>query len=327
MGVRRLLRILVLPLLVLPVLAILLCAVGAGQEPLAPSPTLTVGDYIAQLDRLASAIQAMDSKNPESAERVERIASVWRVQSEGQTFEVSSEWLSIGLSDWRKHPDDNARDLIIKRLGHLRSEAAGFRIPPSDASVTRARLNEILAAPEFHDVHGPTWLDRMKQRIVELLIRWLGRALGSSLIPAMGSIVVYGLMAAAVLLVAYWMYRSIRNAGELDTILPHPLPVSSKEWTLWMAEARAAADRRNWREAIHLGYWCGVSFLEAQGLWRPDYARTPREYLRLLPSTSEYHPTLVALTRSFEVVWYGKQEADADGFSQTLAQLEKLGCQ
>jgi hypothetical protein len=46
----------------------------------------------------------------------------------------------------------------------------------------------------------------------------------------------------------------------------------------------------------------------------------------LLPSSSEHHPTLMALTRSFEVVWYGKQEADADAFSQTLAQLEKLGC-
>jgi hypothetical protein len=93
-----------------------------------------------------------------------------------------------------------------------------------------------------------------------------------------------------------------------------------------MAEARAAADRGNWREAIHLAYWCGVSFLEAQGMWRPDYARTPREYLRLLPSSSQHHPPLAALTRSFEVVWYGTQEADADSYSQTLAHLEKLGC-
>jgi hypothetical protein len=208
----------------------------------------------------------------------------------------------------------------------LRSDAAAFAAAAPDTSANRARLNGILAAPEFSNIHGPTWLDRMKQRLEGFLLRWLGRAFASSVIPAIGDVAVYGLITLAVLLLAYWMYRVIRNSGELESILPFPLPVSSKEWTLWMAESRAAADRGNWRDAIHLAYWCGVCFLEAQGLWRPDSARTPREYLQLLPSSSEHQPALVALTRSFEVVWYGKQEADADTFSRTLAQLEKLGC-
>jgi hypothetical protein len=94
-----------------------------------------------------------------------------------------------------------------------------------------------------------------------------------------------------------------------------------------MNDARLAADRGNWRDAIHLGYWCGISFLEAQGLWRPDTARTPREYLRLMPSASEHRETLSRLTRTFELVWYGTQEADGNAFFETLAQLEKLGCQ
>jgi hypothetical protein len=94
-----------------------------------------------------------------------------------------------------------------------------------------------------------------------------------------------------------------------------------------MQEARLAAEGGNWRDAIHLGYWCGISFLEAQELWRPDTARTPREYLRLLPSASEHRKTLGTLTRTFELVWYGTQEADENAFSEALAQLEKLGCQ
>ncbi len=226
----------------------------------------------------------------------------------------------------RDDPDADTQNLIVERLEDLRSEAAAFQSSPGDTSNKRTLLNGILAAREFNSVHGPTWTDRLKQRIEEFLIRILGRTLASSVIPTIGNILVYVLIAGAVLLLAYWMYRSIRNSGELEPSLPYPLPISSKEWTLWMAEARAASDHGNWRDAIHLAYWCGVSFLEAQGLWRPDYARTPREYLRLLPSSSEHHPTLVALTRSFEVVWYGKQEADADAFSRTLAQLEKLGC-
>jgi Domain of unknown function (DUF4129) len=61
-------------------------------------------------------------------------------------------------------------------------------------------------------------------------------------------------------------------------------------------------------------------------MWRPDSARTPREYLRLLPSASEYRPALADLTRGFELVWYGTQPADSRAFARTMAQLEELGC-
>jgi hypothetical protein len=122
------------------------------------------------------------------------------------------------------------------------------------------------------------------------------------------------------------MYRSLRDGTRLETIMPVAMPVSAKEWPIWMSEARAAASRGEWRDAIHLAYWGGISFLEAGGAWRPDLARTPREYLRLLPATSAQHPTLHALTVRLEGVWYGMQTASADGFEQTLAELERLGC-
>ena len=60
-----------------------------------------------------------------------------------------------------------------------------------------------------------------------------------------------------------------------------------------------------WRDAIHLAYWAGISFLERQGFWKPDRARTPREYLRL-SLRSEYRETLRALTQIFELAWYAK---------------------
>jgi hypothetical protein len=162
--------------------------------------------------------------------------------------------------------------------------------------------------------------------LTEWLIRFLGRAIASSAIPAISNIVVYGLIAIAVLVLAIWMYRSIRESARLETIMPVAVPVSAKEWPLWLAEARAAATRGEWREAVHLSYWGGISFLEAQGSWRPDAARTPREYLRLLPPTSAHQPALRSLTQKLERVWYGMQAADADSFQQTLAELEKLGC-
>jgi Domain of unknown function (DUF4129) len=292
----------------------------------AQTSTLTVSKYIAELDGLASTARQL--AHPEDVRKLlNDIPTVWRIQTAQQTFEVPSEWLRQDLNEWQKKPSHEIQDRIFARLQTLRAETASFQDSPKDVSQTRALLNGILAGREFQNIHGPTWLDRFKQRVVELLIKLLGRVFKSSAIPTIGNAVVYGLMALALLAVAYWMYRTIRNNAGVEAIASLSLSVSGKGWKVWMKEARLAAEGGNWRDAIHLGYWCGISFLEAQELWRPDTARTPREYLRLLPSASEHRQTLGTLTRTFELVWYGTQEADANAFSETLAQLEKLGCQ
>jgi Domain of unknown function (DUF4129) len=307
------------------------CSARSESESAPQRATLTASEYITQLDALASSVQQL--AQPDDARKLlQDIPPVWHIQAEhiqakAGIFDVSSEWLRDDLNNWRRKPSREILDRIACHLQTLRSEAASFQQPPSDESRKRVLLNGILASREFQDLHGPTWLDRLNQRILEALIRMLGRIFRSSAVPTIGNVVVYGFMALAVLAVAYWMYRTIRNNAGMDEIVPHILPVSSKGWKLWMNEARLAAEQGNWRDAIHLAYWCGISFLEAQELWRPDVARTPREYLRLLPAASEQRPTLGALTRTFELVWYGKHEGDARAFSETLAQLEKLGCQ
>jgi hypothetical protein len=321
-------RCTLLILLSLFFLSICLCAAAtADPEPAPPQTgTVTVNEYIAELDGLASTAKQL--VHPEDVPNLlNSIPPLWRIQTPQQIFEVSSEWLRQELNDWQKKPSREIQERIFARLQILRAEAASFQDSPWDVSQKRVLLNGILAGREFQDIHGPTWLDRFKQRVVELLIRLLGRVFKSSAIPTIGNVVVYGLMALALLAVAYWMYRTIRNNAGVEAIVPLSLSVSSKGWKVWMKEARLAADSGNWRDAIHLGYWCGISFLEAQELWRPDTARTPREYLRLLPSASEHRKTLGTLTRTFELVWYGTQEADENTFSETLAQLEKLGCQ
>jgi hypothetical protein len=184
-----------------------------------------------------------------------------------------------------------------------------------------------LADPEFNAIRGSSWFDRLKQRIANWLLSLLTRVFSSSAIPTISNVAVYGLIGIAVLALAYWILRTLHDNAGVETLLPGTMAVSSKEWGIWMAEARAAADAGNWRDAVHLAYWSGISYLETQGWWPPDRARTPREYLRLLPSSSQHSPALRELTRNFEIVWYGTQPADAEAFSQTVAQLEKLGCQ
>ena len=158
------------------------------------------------------------------------------------------------------------------------------------------------------------------------MFRFLRRLFRASAIPAVGKYFVYALIGIAGLALLYLVYRSIFSEQEFEEVVPRDLPISAKEWTIWLSEARTAAARGDWRDAIHLAYWAGISFLEREGFWKPDRARTPREYLRLMSAQSEQRETLSVLTRIFELTWYAKRGASEQTFSQTLEQLEKLGC-
>ena len=162
----------------------------------------------------------------------------------------------------------------------LRSEAARFEAPAAAASSQRALLAGILNGKEFRDVHGPTWVDRLRQRAFELFVNLVTLLFTRSAIPTIGNILVYGLMAAAVVVLALAAYRFIRRSAAAETVLLRRPTTSPMAWPLWLAEAQAAAAGGRWRDAVHFTYWCAVAFLETKGAWRPDRARTPREYLR-----------------------------------------------
>jgi hypothetical protein len=257
---------------------------------------------------------------------LEHLPQSWRVHTEQGDFEISSEGLR---RDVRRYGSErsvaNATDVRV-RLETLQREIDGFEKSPPDVSAKRSALASILARPEFGDVHGPTWMDRLKRWLFEKLLRFLGGLFRSSAIPTVGKYFVYALIGAAGLALLYLVYRSIFKNPEFEEVVPRDLPVSAKEWTIWLSEARAAAARGDWREAIHLSYWAGISFLEREGFWKPDRARTPREYLRLISVESAQRETLAALTSIFELAWYAKRETSEATFSQALAELEKLGC-
>ncbi len=297
----------------------------AEAHELTPAP-LTLAQYIQALDDSLSAVRAIKGDAQRAAYVARNLPAAWKVEADGKIFEVSAEAVRRDLGAWQKKPETAALDRILQHLETLRYQAAAYETPAPEITSRRSLLNGILARSEFRNVHGQTWLDRLKQRLTELLIRLLGRMFASSAIPVISDILVYGLIGAAVLGLAYWMYRSVRNSARLETIMPVSVPVSAKEWPIWIAQDRAAAARGEWADAIHLAYWGGISFLEAQGSWRANKARTPREYLRLLPATSTHQPTLRALTMRLEGVWYGMQTAGADGFQETLAELVRLGC-
>jgi hypothetical protein len=292
----------------------------------AADPPALIPEYIARLDALTSAVSADADPASLATVLVDDLPDVLRVDGSTRIFEIPTRSIRRDFRAWRTDRDAAARRRLLNHLRTLRSEAARFEEPTAESSAQRALLTGILDGKEFRDIHGPTWVDRLRQRAFALLARSLGRLFQGSAIPTISRVLVYALMAVAVCALALATYRFIHRKAAARTILPSPPVASPKGWSLWLADAHAAAARGSWRDAIHFTYWCAVAFLEAKGAWRPDRARTPREYLRLLPSSSDDGATLAALTRRFELVWYGTGDADAQAFAESIAQLKKMGC-
>jgi uncharacterized protein DUF4129 len=300
-----------------------LAAAHTTAQP-ARSGELSIADYIAWIDRLAADVG--DDQTVVSPAVVRGIPPSWRIRTATGTFDLSNAALIRDLRALASKPDGSIHARVRGELLALRRGAADFQIPPVDRSASREHLLQILADREFQGVHGPTWRDRLRQQILQIVQSLLERLVGSSAIPTLSDILVYSLVAIAVIVLALWAYRSLTQDARTQSIVPEHVAVSARAWQIWLADAQKAAARGEWRQAIHLAYWCGVSFLEARGAWAPDRARTPREYLRLLSPSSEHRPALTALTQNFELVWYGTDPADANRFGEALANLETLGC-
>jgi len=307
----------------------LLTGVLLGSAPCCADSTadaaLTIQQYRTELDSLSAEAQQLGGSGavPNS---LEHLPHSWRVHTAQRDFEISSEGLRRDFGRYEKDKTVANASAVLVRVESLRREIIGFELPPPDVAAQRSALEAILARREFSDVHGPTWIDRLKRWIFETLFRLLRHLFQSSAIPTVGKYFIYALIGAAGLALLYLVYRSIFQNPEFEQVIPADLPVSAKEWTIWLAEARAAASRGDWREAIHRAYWAGISFLEREGFWKPDRARTPREYLRLISGQGQERETLGSLTRIFELAWYAKRDVTEQTFSETLAELEKLGC-
>jgi len=285
-----------------------------------------MAQYVAQLDALAAAIDRPRGDGAHLASALlAQLPPAWRITASGRTFDVPLAPLRLASRDWTTNRDASARRRLRDHIRMLRLEAASFERPAPDRAAQRALLADILSKPDFADLHGPTWLDRLRQRLLQTLANWLGHAMPSSVIPTIGGVLVYALIAIA--MVVAWRrvrgYLTFRESAAAHVPIGAP---AARGWAQWLAEARSAAALGDWRDAVHLTYWCAIAFLEDRGAWRPDRARTPREYLRLLPSTTEHGATLAALTQRFERIWYGSAVADAQAYADSIEQLKHIGC-
>jgi hypothetical protein len=300
-------------------------ALAAGDE-----VALSLADYKSRLHQYEEQIQKTTDHPEYAVDFYRDVPSDLQVQTLSGTMTVPLEFLHKGLENFLKS-SPTAKPTILSQLSTrikaLETEADNFEKADAGNPAARDRLNQILSAREFRSVRGPTEWELLKERIGA----WFQKKL-DKLFPKVpdinqaGQIFVWVMIAIACSVMAVWLYRASRERllDRPREILPF-LP-SARNWRLWLAEAREKAGASQWRDAIRLGFWAAVSRLESDGVWRPDKARTPREYLNAIPASSENKSPFAAVTRTFEAAWYGGRPASAGDFDQFMSELEKLGC-
>jgi hypothetical protein len=311
-------------------LILLLALVTLPVTPACAATAISLSEYRQQLRDLSSRVDTIDAHPEDIAKTSASIPDEIVVNTGANEVTVNYRNLKNDLAALSRASQDKRPAGLRQIRDYLRTlDAEADRYDQSsDLNAAHQKLSEILARREFHNVRGPSARDLLLARVFS----WLSRIL-SKLAAAGGttvdwfSVLIYVVIAGAVSVLAVWTIRRLRRpADESEGREIIPFSPSARGWRAWLGEARLMAQQQDWRNAIHLAYWAGISFLESGGAWKPNRARTPREYLRLMGQRKPEYPSLAALTRKFELVWYGDRAASASDFQEALGQLEKLGC-
>lgn len=305
-----------------------------GQGPAAEasnssSTAYDVASFTAELHRLDGILHEKPSANEMTALR-DSLPRRWTVSTPERAYSISSEPLRGQLTSLSS---EKAQVWVAGVTAEV-ERFAGASAAGSPAA--RAELDRILARPEFAAVRPPGAWELFRQRIAAWLERMLIRLFGGiERYPIGGKIVFWLILIGGVLCIGLWLFRFLASRDRMDSLPPSASVVASRTWQEWIRTAREAADRGDFREAVHSAYWAGIVRLEDAGLVPRDRTKTPREYLRLvaephpgeLASRPSHREPLAALTSRLERIWYANRGAGPDDFRESLRQLEALGCQ
>jgi hypothetical protein len=305
--------------------SLLFPAIALGQTPQA-DVALDLPSYKSELERTADALN-----HPEQMHALRQsLPRTWRVHVDDQILNVSTDWLASGL---KKIEDDPANaksaghDLAI-HLNAMRNAAAALERPSHDSlGAAHEQLDKVLSGREFSSIHGPSQFDLLKDRIT----RWIGwqiyKLLSRLHLSAKTSnVLAWTIVVIAFLALCYWVWRTLGAAERRRIEAPEQPRMESNDPRQWTRDALAAADRDDYREAVHCAYWAAVVHLETVGVLKRDRSRTPRESLRLLDPHPAEQNLLREFTRRFELIWYGYRPASAQDWSEARSNLEKMGC-
>jgi hypothetical protein len=290
---------------------------------------LSLQEYIAEL-RTASA--TLDERNPTVIRAFRRaLPSEWVIRLDGQSMKLGTDWLAAALLAEENDPTASTDQLRQARqhLAALREAAEDLAAPApgADPGQARAQVDRILRDREFQGSHEPSWLETFKTRVYAWISRHLEKVFGRiGISAAVGNTIAWTLVSLATLLLAFWCVRALIAAASRAEMDLRGATPAGQDWRYWARMARAAAERGDYRAAIHAAYWTAVARLEENRVLPEDRSRTPRESLRLVQRESPAYKPLAQLTRRYELTWYGYHAATSVDWDDAMQKVEILEC-
>lgn len=246
------------------------------------------------------------------------------------TRTVEFDWLRAALSAAQagNHAQEKMAAARERLARDLSSVTAATAQSPQNLQQEHAVLRQILASGDFPQPQPPNLWQRLRDQFLTWLAARLDRlGAGGSPTRWISQFLLIAVILGSCGGLLLWFSRAVRRqrlaigqGGEG----PRNVAASLRDWQLWLEEARELAARNNWREAIHHLYWAAIAAMEARGAWRPDRARTPREYLALLESQSGSKHDLLQLTRTLERFWYGTETPGQRDYDEAESVTERL---
>ncbi len=306
----------------------------AGQTaPAAPSPPLDLQGYTTELARWAASAGRLREHPEEAAALRRQLPEHWSVAVGEQNFQISTDWLGAALDALAANPQlaaPTSQDLGRRLASMLQDSQDLARNSEPASGQARAKLDQILKRREYRSVHAPSqgesFWDQLTDWVLKFLDQIFHRMEGH---PTATKLLLWGVVILMGLVFLGWLIYSLTRLSLSRYSLrrartPAEPPSPPGTWREWVQQARAAAARGEYRDAIRIVYGAAVRRIEAAGTWQLNPSRTHREYVRLLPANSTERPPLEAITTCYERVWFGRAPASAADYETALAELESL---
>jgi hypothetical protein len=283
--------------------------------------------YIAELERWSALASRMEDHSEQAGALRRQLPDSWSVVVRGQRFSISTRLLGAAIDRIIRDPSNTAGAVqeISDRIERLLEDARAMSgTSEPDYSSQRPKLDEILKRHEFRFVREGAESETFWDQLLDRLWQWLtGLFDRAGKHPTVTNFLRWGIVIVLGLILLAWLAHTLTHVSYRR----FPAPVGDVRATPardWVQEARNAAARGEYRDAIRIIYAAALLALGEAGAWQVDPSRTHREYARLLPANSARRPHLIALTDCFERVWYGRAQASARDYEAALADLESL---
>jgi len=307
------------------IFAILLGSRSAFSAP--QLPCTSAAEYRALLGH---AEQFSEQPDASLTELADTLPAQCDFTASGQTFHLSNLELQHELREIAAKTDKDTQGARLKVFQNgLRQRLTGLDVYERSVDPTaKPKLREIMQHGEFRHVGKQDAMALLQEWAFRLLEKLFSRIFKDTSRVVLGAKIVAWSLCIAVGGFIFWkLYRWAMRERPPEAVREViPFAPSAKNWRDWLGEARAAVARGDLREAVHTGYWAAISHLESSGAWRPDRARTPREYLRLISQGNPARPLLADITRDFEVIWYGNRLPAFSEWESFLTKVERIGC-